>query len=133
MLPFTIALRAGQPILEQVVYAVTKAVVTGQLQTGDPFPSVRVLSQELKINPNTGHKIVAALVEQGALVVRPGVGTVVAPRTRAGAGARRLWLQAEAERRVVEAKRSNLDLSEVLGAIRDQWTRTASRAGARAS
>ena len=77
MLPFTIALRPGEPIFDQVVFAVTRAAVTGQLQAGDSFPSVRALSLALKINPNTAHKIVAALVDDGLLEVRPGIGTVV--------------------------------------------------------
>ena len=55
-----------------MIYAVTRAVVTGELKPGDPFPSVRSLSQNLKINPNTAHRIVAALIERGLLVVRPG-------------------------------------------------------------
>ncbi len=78
MLPFTVALRPGEPIVEQVVYAVTRAIATGQLRTADAFPSVRALSHELKINPNTAHRIVAVLTEQGLLDVRPGVGTVIA-------------------------------------------------------
>ena len=41
------------PIAEQVVFAVKKAVATGQLRAGGAFPSVRQLSQELRINPNT--------------------------------------------------------------------------------
>ena len=64
-LPFTVTLRAGEPIAEQVIYAVTRAIVTGQLLPGDAFPSVRILSQELKINPNTAHRIVAALTSDG--------------------------------------------------------------------
>ena len=62
MLPFSIELKPGLPITEQVIFAVKKAVVGGQLKSGQPFPSVRVVSQELRINPNTAHKIVAALV-----------------------------------------------------------------------
>jgi DNA-binding transcriptional MocR family regulator len=53
-------------------------MVSGQLRPGDPFPSVRALSKELKINPNTAHKIVAHLVNEGLLETRPGIGTVVA-------------------------------------------------------
>src|SRR5436305_974798 len=53
MLPFSIDLKAGLPVAEQILFAVKKAVVGGQLVAGDKFPSVRVLSQELKINPNT--------------------------------------------------------------------------------
>jgi GntR family transcriptional regulator len=129
VLPFTIALRAGEPIYEQVVYAVTRAVMTGQLKPGDSFPSVRTLSQALKINPNTAHKIVAALVEQGLLDVRPGIGTVVAGGRGAGAAARRALLEHEAERLVVEARRSGLSLQDLVAAIRGHWAKTIRRSG----
>ena len=71
MLPFSIELKPGLPIAEQVVFAVKKAVVGGQLKPGQPFPSVRVVSQELKINPNTAHKIVAALKGRSLLSIEP--------------------------------------------------------------
>ena len=125
MLPFLVSLRAGVPIYEQVTYAVTKAAVSGQLRPGDPFPSVRTLSQELKINPNTAHKIVSVLIDQGLLTVVPGIGTVVAGG-RPTAEARRLVIEREAERLVVEAKRSGLSLPDVVAAIRRHWTRTIS-------
>ena len=129
MLPFTIALRSGEPIFDQVVYAVTRAVATGQLQTGDAFPSVRTLSQELAINPNTAHKIVAALTEHGVLAVRPGVGTIIAaPRPR-GAAARKTLLEVDAERLVVQARHSGLSLHDLLHAIRRHWARTIARVG----
>jgi GntR family transcriptional regulator len=129
MLPFTVALQPGEPIFDQVVYAVARAIATGQLRTGDPFPSVRALSLALKINPNTAHKIVAALIEQDMLVVRPGVGTMVAgPRTGEG-GSRHVALDREAERLVVDARHTGLTLQELLQAIRRHWARTISRAG----
>ena len=129
MPPFSISLRSGVPIYEQVIYAVTRAIVNGELQPGDPFPSVRALSQDLKINPNTSHKIVAALIERGLLVVRPGIGTVVSASRPATASDRRSVLDDEAERLVVEARRSGLSLQEVLASIRAHWTRTVRRAG----
>jgi GntR family transcriptional regulator len=127
VLPFSISLRAGVPIYEQVVYAVRRAVVTGQLRPGDSFPSVRALSQELRINPNTAHKIVAALVEDGLLEVRPGIGTVVGEGRRTAAGERRELLEHEAERLVVEAKRGGVTLQDLLAAIRKHWSRTVDR------
>ena len=86
MLPFSLTLRAGEPVVDQVVYAVTRAVVSGQLRAGDRFPSVRALSQELKVNPNTAQRIVTLLVEGGLLAVEQGIGTVVTTRG-AGKGA----------------------------------------------
>jgi len=129
MLPFSISLRSGLPIYEQVIYAVTRAIVSGELRAGEPFPSVRALSQELKINPNTAHKIVAALTDRGLLVVRPGVGTVAAGGRPATASARRVVLDREAEHLVVEARSAGLSLPEVLSAIRAHWKRTSSLAG----
>ena len=78
VIPFRVQFRAGVSLFEQVVYAATKAMVSGQMRPGDAFPSVRALSKELKINPNTAHKIVAHLVNEGLLETRPGIGTVVA-------------------------------------------------------
>ena len=124
MLPFSISLKSGVPLYQQVIYAVTRAVVTGQLRAGDPFPSVRALSQELKINPNTAHKIVASLVEDGLLEVRPGIGTVVGEGRQATATARRLLLEQDAERLVVDASRAGLSLQDVVAAIRRHWART---------
>ena len=123
MLPFSISLKPGVPIYQQVIYAVTRAVVTGQLRAGDPFPSVRTLSQELTINPNTAHKIVASLVEDGLLEVRPGIGTVVGEGRQATAVGRRLLLEQDAERLVVDARRAGLSLQDVVAAIRRHWAR----------
>jgi DNA-binding transcriptional regulator YhcF (GntR family) len=124
VLPFSISLKPGVPIYQQVIYAVTRSVVTGQLRAGDPFPSVRALSQELKINPNTAHKIVTSLVEDGLLAVRPGIGTVVAEGRQPTAAGRRLLLEQGAERLVVDASHAGLSLQDVIAAIRRHWART---------
>jgi GntR family transcriptional regulator len=129
MPPFSISLRSGVPIYEQVIYAVTRAVVSGELRPGDPFPSIRALSQDLKINPNTAHKIVAALTERGLLVVRPGIGTVVSSERPASSADRRAILDEDTERLVVEARRAGLSLQDVIASIRTHWTRTVRRAG----
>ena len=124
MLPFSILLRAGTPIHEQVVYAVRRAVVTGQLRSGDPFPSVRALSLALKINPNTAHKIVATLTEEGLLVVRPGIGTFVSESGSGRSAARRAILQHDSERLVIEARRAGVPLTDLLAAIKRHWSGT---------
>src|SRR5687767_13335185 len=129
MLPFSIELKPGLPVAEQILFAVKKAVVKGQLRPGDSFPSVRVLSQELRINPNTAHKIVAALVEDGILTVRAGIGTVVAEERAGTAAARRGVLENETERLVVESRRAGLSLQDLLAAVRRHWSRTIRRAG----
>ena len=128
MLPFSFAPRPGEPVVDQVVYAVTRAVVSGQLRAGDRFPSVRALSQELKVNPNTAQRIVALLVEAGLLAVEPGIGTVVTSQQAGGGSAaapRRTDLAALqdrlAEPLVVEARRLGLGLGDLVEIVRARW------------
>lgn len=123
MLPFSIELKAGLPITEQVIFAVKKAVVGGRLKPGTPFPSVRALSQELRINPNTAHKITAALVSEGVLVTTPAVGSIVAEPTDADRKAKTALLDDELERLVVEAKNLGLGLDEVQTELAAHWKR----------
>ncbi len=129
MLPFAIELRPGLPITEQVIFAVKKAVVAGQLQPGAAFPSVRLISQELKINPNTAHKIVAALVAEGVLVTTPAVGSIVAARALGGRRERAELLGADLERVVVEAKKLGLTLEEVEIGLAAHWRKLGGKPG----
>jgi len=123
MLPFTIEFKPGLPVSEQLAYAVKKAAISGQLQPGDRFPSVRTLSQELRINPNTAHKVVAALVAEKLLEVHPGIGTVVGKVPQSTPQQRGDLLGAEVERVVVEAKKLRLPLSDLQNAIETHWKR----------
>ena len=107
---------------DQVVFAVTKAVVSGRLKAGDAFPSVRTLSQELRINPNTAQRIIGLLVAQGLLEVLPGIGTRVAAARTAARADRQALLTKDVEALVVEARRLQLDLDDLLDAISRQWT-----------
>ncbi len=123
VIPFRLTFEPGQPLYEQVVYAAKRAVVSGQLRPGDAFPSVRALSKALKINPNTAHKVVAQLVAEGLIEVRPGLGTVVAEMPSSTARERGSLLKNELEQLVVEAKKIGLTLDDVEGALRQHWKR----------
>jgi GntR family transcriptional regulator len=123
VLPFSVVIRPGLSVHEQVVFAVKKAIVSGRLRPGDEFPSVRALSRELRINPNTAHKVVATLTADGLLDVRPGIGTYVAARPVASAADRRALLREDVERLVVEARHLSLDVQDVLDAVAEHWGR----------
>src|SRR5579859_4906876 len=121
LLRFT--LQPGQSIFEQVVFAAVKAFVSGEFQPGQAFPSVRALAAKLKIHPNTAHKAVQYLIQEGWLEPRPGIGTVVAERPAARARDRQRLLQQEVEQLVVEAKRVGVELPDLLSTIETQWAR----------
>jgi len=123
VIPFRVTFRPGVPIHEQVCYAATKAVVSGQMRPGDPFPSVRALSKELKINPNTAHKVVGALIDDGLLEVIPGIGTLVARVPASSAAERSHLLDRQMEELVVEAVRLGLSVTDLNRAMEKHWNR----------
>jgi len=129
MIPFRVELRPGGAIYEQIVYAATKAMISGQLRPGDAFPSVRALSRELKINPNTAHKVISYLVSAGLLEVRPGTGTMVAKRPDATRAERTNLLEDQVEELVVEGKRLGIDLPDIQEAIEKHWKRLHRKGG----
>jgi GntR family transcriptional regulator len=123
VIPFRVTFRPGASLYEQVVYAAKKALVSGQLRPGDAFPSVRTLSTELRINPNTAHKVVTQLLNEGLLEVRAGTGTVIAEPPGSSAAQRARLLANEVEQLVVEAKKLGMSLSDVTAALGDHWER----------
>jgi len=127
MIPFRVDFRPGISIYEQIVYAAKKAIISGQIRTGDPFPSVRTLSRELKINPNTAHKVVSALAADGLLEAQPGIGTVIAPLPEARKSERRQLLGPEIEQLVVEAKKLGIEVEDVLASVTAHWKRLSAR------
>jgi GntR family transcriptional regulator len=126
MIPIKVEIKPGLSPYRQIIYAVEKGIVCGQLRPGDPFPSVRVLSQACKINPNTAHKAIADLTRRGLLEVRPGIGTVVAEVPKALPRERGMLLKEDLERLVVEAKRLSLELGDLLTAVEAHWNRLTS-------
>ena len=123
MIPFRLSLQPGISLYEQVVYAAKKAVVSGKMRPGDPFPSIRALSKELKINPNTAHKAITHLVAEGLIEVHSGIGTVVAQQASSTAAERGDLLNKELEQLVVEAKKLGLELDDITAAVAQHWKR----------
>ncbi len=123
MIPFRVTFRAGSSLFEQIVYAAKKAMISGQLRPGDSFPSVRALSKDLKINPNTAHKVVTHLIAEGLLETRPGIGTIVAVLPDATRKERTELLGREIEELVVEAKHLGIELEDIFHSITTHWQR----------
>lgn len=128
MIAFRLTIQPGVPVYQQVVYAAKKAIIAGQMYPGDRFPSVRTLSQELKINPNTAHKVVTQLISEGLLEVHPGRGTLVAELPASTVRERTPLLKGELEALVVDAMRLKIDLVDVQAALAEHWERLRSGA-----
>lgn len=121
MTPFKINPKSAQSIFDQVVFAATKSILGGALKPGDPFPSVRTLAADLKIHPNTAHKVIQHLIQERWLIASPGKGTTVALPPAPRSGDRQRLLSQEVEQLVVEARRVGASLEEVQASIEAHW------------
>jgi GntR family transcriptional regulator len=88
---------------------------------------VRALSKELKINPNTAHKVVMHLANDGLLETLPGIGTVVARLPESSKQERTQLLGNEIEQLVVEARKLGIELDAMVESIETHWKRLGSR------
>ena len=120
-LPFRIEIVPGSPAYEQVIGAVHRAIASGLLSESDAFPSVRALSKAAQINPNTAHKVVQALVQDGTLEVLPGRGTRIAPPQKRSAAERRAMIEQSLQSLIIEAKRVGFSKTELQAAMKSTW------------
>jgi len=118
---FNFAIQRGSPIIEQVVFASIRAVLRGEYSPGQAFPSVRAVATSLKIHPNTAHKAIQALIENGWLETRSGIGTVVASRSGTRSGDWRRLLREDADRLIINARSNEVALADVIDELSMRW------------
>lgn len=80
---FQLDLRSRTPIYEQVIEKLKELIIHEVVKADEQLPSVRVLAQQLSINPNTIQKAYRELEHQGYIYSIPGKGKFVAPQTDA--------------------------------------------------
>jgi GntR family transcriptional regulator len=121
---FRIESSNGLAIYEQIVRQVKFAVAGDALKTGDLVPSVRELSRDLAVNPNTVARAYRELQSEGILAPVRGTGLEVTPHAEKHCAAERVNLIRERLRSVLhEARRSRLDLTEIRALLDDEFSR----------
>ena len=127
---FRVDTASSEPIYRQIAAQVRRGVAEGRLREGEKLPSVRGLSRELVVNPNTVARAYSELEAAGLLVTRRGLGVFVAA---AGSdltlAARRKRLDALVDALLVDALHLDLTLEDVQAAVRRRagrlkWSRT---------
>lgn len=118
---FQIQTTSQTPIYSQIVLQVREAVAKGRLSVDERLPSVRELSKELVVNPNTIARAYRELERDGVLNTRPGLGVFVAEitndRTRSSRKRRLLELLDEW---LTEAVLLGFGKDEVLNAVNER-------------
>ncbi|MFN7893082.1 MAG: GntR family transcriptional regulator [Pirellula sp.] len=107
--------RDGVPIYLQVMQQIKYLIASGRLEPGEELPSIRVLAEQLLVNPNTIARAYRELEVAGVVEKRRTAGTYVAESGSPLARKERLKLLKERiDQLLVEAFQMGFDLDEVL-------------------
>ena len=111
----------GVPIYLQIVNQVKYLVAAGRLEAGEEVPPIRVLAQQLLVNPNTVARAYLELERAGVVTKRQGSGTYVSEAGSPLARRERLKILTQrADALLAEARHLNVELDEVIKLLRER-------------
>jgi GntR family transcriptional regulator len=111
----------GVPIYLQIVNQVKYLVAAGRLAPGEEIPPMRVLAQQLLVNPNTVARAYLELENAGVVTKRHGSGTYVSDQgSPLARKERRKILTQRADALLAEARHLDIPLDEVLDLLRQR-------------
>lgn len=121
---FQIDTASREPIYRQLILQIRESVARGRLQPGDKLASVRELSRQLVVNPNTIARVYTELEREGVLYTRQGMGVFVAkPGSDLTKTARKKRLLERVDELLTEAVHLGFRREEVLNLIDDRSQR----------
>ncbi|MRN51515.1 GntR family transcriptional regulator [Paenibacillus monticola] len=100
---FELDVRSRKPIYEQLIDKVKEMVQHGILQADEQLPSVRTLSSQLTVNPNTIQKAYRELEREGYIYSLQGKGSFVSPLQQGQNESQKAELRNELLRLMAEA------------------------------
>jgi GntR family transcriptional regulator len=116
-----ISVQDGTPIYQQIVEQMKYLVAGGRLKPGDPVPPIRLLAEQLRINPNTVARAYLELEREGMVTMRQGLGTTVAEVKSLLPRREKLkLLAAPADALLTDARHLNIELDEVIELLRSR-------------
>ena len=125
---FQINFKSAKPVYLQLVDQVKSAAAAGLLRAGDSLPSIRPLSEELRVNRNTVAKAYGQLESEGIIETQPGRGCFVrATQSPLRKDARRKMLVAEIDDVIVQAHHLQVPAAELLELVRERFGALAAR------
>lgn len=112
----------SQPIYWQLKERTVAMILDGTLKEGDALPSVRTVAAELQLNPITVSKSYQALVDEGLVEKRRGLGMFVCEgaRNQLMASERNKFLKEEWPATLNRIEQLGLDAESLLGELVNQ-------------
>lgn len=81
---WSIDFSSGVHVYKQIINYIYAAIGNGELQEGDKLPTIKELSEQLNVNPNTIAKAYRELELKGVIASKRGNGSFIsAPQTKA--------------------------------------------------
>lgn len=118
---FQIDSMSRTPVYEQIINQIERFVLKGILSKNDQLPSVRSLSMELSINPNTIQKAYSELDRKGMIYSVPGKGCFVSEKAYEVLSNSNRGRLSELERFITELAYSGLDKSEIIQCVDEAY------------
>lgn len=111
----------GVPIYIQIVNQVKHLVASGRLAPGEELLPIRVLAEQLLVNPNTVARAYLELERAGIVTKRHGSGTYVSETSSPLSRREKFKLLSErADSLLVEAAHLDISVEEVIGLVSER-------------
>ena len=111
----------GVPIYLQIVAQIKYLIASGRLGPGEEIPPIRVLAEQLVVNPNTVARAYLELQRAGIVTKRHGSGTYVSDASSPLSRREKLKvLKQRADVLIVEAGHLEIELDEVIELLRER-------------
>lgn len=110
------------PIYEQIISEFERYVMAKLLNPDDKLPSVRQLSIDLSVNPNTIQKAYTELERSGLCYSVPGNGRFVSKEASELIKKRKRGLLDKIKTLSIELKSSGISINEVISVVNEAYT-----------
>lgn len=118
---FQIDVLSRTPVYEQIVTQMEQYVLSGILKSGEKLPSVRKLSVELAVNPNTIQRAMTELDRLGIITSVPGKGCFVSTDAQDRIRERKRNDIGQFRKKVEELALAGVDSSELIKVIKEVY------------
>ena len=116
---FELDVQSRRPIYEQLMEKFKELIISDVLKEHDQLPSVRILAQELIINPNTIQKAYRQLEAEGFIYTIPGKGNFVLPPGELKNSLKEEKIRSELTRVLAEALYIGIEKKEIYRLVKD--------------
>ncbi len=112
----------GQAIYEQIIDQIKDAIMKGDLNPGDPLPSIRALARDLRISVVTTKRAYDELEAEAFIETLPGKGSFVAAQDTALMREKRLHgMEQKLSEAVLDARLMGMEFEEMAQLLRILW------------